>query len=1152
MHKRSINKILGLVLAITALMPNALAFAPSHYATQSKLANGKWVKIKISTSGVHQITAQELSAMGFSNPSAVKIYGSGGNMISEELDGTAPDDLVQVPVARYGDKMCFYAKGPVKFTLHGVQSDTPHFEREINSYSQNGYYFLTEEQGNDLPVAKKKWDGNGTIARPTSLDYFYHEQELASATFSGKDFLGEAIASTGIKIAYELPGLVENTPIYVNPAIAANSTAPAYINASMHHGGAVDEIKFTPLINSKIYAPASTFIHYNSASPVAGITPTVHNENGLVEMNAQAVNGKVNWSKLDYLIITYSHNNSMQHALNGQLRMGFNNVTEADRIEFPGIDANTVIWNIDNDAVPVQCEPNDYTNAEGKIVKSISPKLASKWSQYVAFDPGKSLLKISGYENVSNQNIHGLSTPDMVILTNSTFAQQAERIANMHRNRDGFTVHVIDQEQVFNEFSSGTPDAMAIRLMNKMFYDRDQNKFKYFLTLGCCSFDNRGLTSNKANRVICYESDCSNDESLSFVSDDFFGMLDDNSGRDIAASMLRIGIGRIPSSNLAEAKSDVDKLIKYVESPDYGVWRNNTLILGDNWNEGLHMFQAEGIGNLIENDLSTGMNVDKAYVPMFPMASNASEPGIATDSKTASGAKGRLIEALTRGQFFSSYVGHAGPISFSLKSNMWTMNDAQSTTYEHFPIMTIAACDVACIDGDRQGIGEIMFHKKDGGAIAVLASARTALAGGNDALNKAFINNLFTYKATGKMSRLGDAYMKAKQWFGTRSEPNKMQFSLIGDPAMKANYPKPLFKVTKVNDVAVGEATTIDIYPLQTLNIEAQVNNAEQQTVNTQFNGDATITLFDEKTFFKTVTPLVEGKDTPRDLYHPRNQIAQITGRVENGVFKGSITIPRNVEAEGKTGLLSLYAHMDNSEDMVNGGFAGVNIMPYNATYAVNDTQAPAITSMFFNDETSFAEGTVIAANSTLHIRATDNRSINTQSASVGGTMTLTLDDGAASYTNVKNYAVACDNGKTLNVTFPMTGLSTGRHTLTFSVYDVAGNKATRTISFVVGLASKASLAVEEIPAIEKATFNMESDLATNPEMTIKVTDATGHLVWLKKTSSFPVVWDLKDNNGKKITPGLYKYFGTYENGTEYGGTNINDLIVIDNYKKSN
>ena len=95
------RKLTKLQLACVAMMAllcvgYAYAFNPSIYATNSKLATGKWVKISIPESGVYEITYDELLEMGFSNPERVHIYGVGGNGINEKLNGSASDDLKPV------------------------------------------------------------------------------------------------------------------------------------------------------------------------------------------------------------------------------------------------------------------------------------------------------------------------------------------------------------------------------------------------------------------------------------------------------------------------------------------------------------------------------------------------------------------------------------------------------------------------------------------------------------------------------------------------------------------------------------------------------------------------------------------------------------------------------------------------------------------------------------------------------------------------------------------------------------------------------------------------------------------------------------------------------------------------------------------------
>jgi hypothetical protein len=117
MRNKYFLKLASVVLLVMCTITGAQALSLSRYATASKLKTGRWVKIQIPESGIYELTTAELSEMGFSDISKVRVYGNGGYQQSEVLDGSMPDDLVQVPVQRYGDKICFYAKGPVSIKL---------------------------------------------------------------------------------------------------------------------------------------------------------------------------------------------------------------------------------------------------------------------------------------------------------------------------------------------------------------------------------------------------------------------------------------------------------------------------------------------------------------------------------------------------------------------------------------------------------------------------------------------------------------------------------------------------------------------------------------------------------------------------------------------------------------------------------------------------------------------------------------------------------------------------------------------------------------------------------------------------------------------------------------------------------------------------
>ena len=420
----------------------------------------------------------------------------------------------------------------------------------------------------------------------------------------------------------------------------------------------------------------------------------------------------------------------------------------------------------------------------------------------------------------------------------------------------------------------------------------------------------------------------------------------------------------------------------------------------------------------------------------------------------------------------------------------------------------------------------------------------------NDMWNRFLLKGFFSYEAKGYMPTLGEAYKASKVGFAA-ANTNKLSLFLLGDPAIKVNYPLSLFNITEVNGTDVtAESAMAQVSPLCKFDIKAQVVDADGN-LDTSFNGDATVTLYDRQSYYTTLSFTIGGNSTTRDIYTPREKLAEVTGRVVNGQFTGTMIVPKAPQAKNEDVLLRVYAHKDNTDRMVNGLTHKITMLPYDESAAITDNQAPVVEAMYINDENGFAAGNVVGSSSMLYITASDNEGINVQPNAVDNTMTLVLDEGKSSYGDVTCYATTGEDGKVINIEFPLNNLSDGLHTITYTVYDMVGNCTTRTITFMVGQVGQAELVADALPAYldREVNFDLETNLSQTPEVIVRVTDATGKLMWKTTTNSFPVTWDMKDMNGNKVPAGLYRYFGTYNDGTNHGGTSINKLIVLDPLK---
>ena len=133
--------------------------------------------------------------------------------------------------------------------------------------------------------------------------------------------------------------------------------------------------------------------------------------------------------------------------------------------------------------------------------------------EFVLVRTDQSFISPEVVGEVENQNLHALEQKDMIIIAAKAFQTQAERLAEEHRATDGLTVEVVDPQSIYNEFSSGAPDATAYRRFMKMFYDRSVsagNAPKYLLCLRWI-YDNRGICSDvkniaRDNMLLTYQS----------------------------------------------------------------------------------------------------------------------------------------------------------------------------------------------------------------------------------------------------------------------------------------------------------------------------------------------------------------------------------------------------------------------------------------------------------------------------------------------------------------------------------------------------------------------------------------------------------------------------------------------------------------------
>ena len=181
--------------------------AKGNYAfkADSRLSEGKWVKIETGVSGLYQIPYSLLNEMGFKNPDKVGVWGKGGRVYSINFTDASEalpysDDIEQIAVIHDNNSLYFYAQGVENIVFE--TGKTPMFRRNaMNIYSNSGYYFLSDCE--DPCLAAESESEGMTQELLQGWGYVYHEKDLQlNTTNTGQLFWGESLLNP------ETPSLV--------------------------------------------------------------------------------------------------------------------------------------------------------------------------------------------------------------------------------------------------------------------------------------------------------------------------------------------------------------------------------------------------------------------------------------------------------------------------------------------------------------------------------------------------------------------------------------------------------------------------------------------------------------------------------------------------------------------------------------------------------------------------------------------------------------------------------------------------------------------------------------------------------------------------------------------------------------------------------
>ncbi len=1082
------------------------------YTNKSVLSSGRTVKIRVQEEGLYSFTYDELREMGFSNPKNVHLRGYGGELLNEDFTESNKyvDDLADQPVVDLGDKIAFYLRGVVGLTKINA-SATNYIGITENYSSDYSYYFLHEESSEAKRIEFAEELTEEEIKETTYTAIKWQKFDDINIAKTGRNWYGNKFSNGDSKtFSFSFTNLIagETGRIYSN-VLSASSTIGEF------------NLKTDLTDKSVSFDKAAKYDLGYEKIMEADVTQT--SSNSISATYDYTTGSTTGAGYIDYIIAAAKCN------LKGNVSYQMIPVTPSSteyNITYAALNSNSNIqvWDVS--------EIGDVKRVPTRLSKDsliFTVKTRPTVGRYILVNWGGGFPTPEVVGNVDNQNLHAFNNIEYVVVTNPEFIDQAKELAEFHQKEDGMNVAVVTAEQVFNEFSSGTPDPTAIRAFMKMLWDKaSESEYgiypQYLLLMGDGTYDNRGkLKKNDNNKMLTYQSVKSLNETSSYSCDDYFGYVEDGSigyNNLYTNKRINIGVGRFPVIKAEQAENLVNKVKQYY-ALEPGEWRTKVLALADDNEEqssssGYHSFlshQEEAISTI--ETVEPRMNITRFYWDNFTC-------DMSGGSRRYPEVTAAITKKFTEGSLIFNYLGHSSYNAISAEHS-YSISQVQTIYNKIYPVWFAGSCNLSQYDDFRTSYGEEIMLNPNGGAIASIGAVRTAYASPNLSLDKDFLKQAFNPE---NEYRLGKIYRAAKTARGQDS--NKMVYILLGDPGLKLKVPELNIAVDSIvtlnSDGSVSKTDTLKA--LSKVKIYCHVEDESGNTLK-QFNGIVNATLKDKEV--KAFTKGNKNGIDPYTYYDRQSTLYTGSSIVTNGEFELQMIIPKDINYNIDFGRLSMYAY-DESNGWDAMGADETLYIGGSAPDVTPDSVGPNLVVTTNGD--NYKDGYKVNPNPMIYVDLSDASGINATGSSIGHNITLTIDDNTKNVISLNSYfkynTASCTEGR---VEYHIEeALSEGWHTIKIKAWDLQSNSSESTIRIYVNesLAPEIeTLTVYPNPAKDKFTAYIKTNRPDEVQtVECSLTEVSGREILRKEFKDKPtdgtwnIEWDLNENG--KIASGLY------------------------------
>ena len=1048
--------------------------------------DGRWFQFFLNEDGIISIPYSTLSSsisdISQVDPRSCSIFMSQelGRSRTQATNQDLAENLVELAILVSGeedgsfdpnDKIIFYGRGSSGFDLLGEN-----IQWHQNVYfSSNSCWLLvpdnSEERGKRIEPETQPQ--SGTLIE-YGLSSYHAESDLINLKASGTEWVGSPILAGGSQpILADLPDPKSGVNMSVSARFRGHSvteTSTSYHELTLLHGS---------LNGDQI---GSTMSWSGTASrTLSDNTPDISLDNGSNVFYIKNSSTDANSSPyLDYFEIQYGR----ELSFSGEYEFVSPLIGQDVRFSFSGeITESVQLWDISDPASPgiVPIDDSGYSNVTLPF---------STLSRFVVFDISD-LNSVTDLELKEDQQFHMLRQTGIqanyFIIGPEQFRDEAIDLVELRNPARYASI-----ESIYDEFSAGNPDPMAIRSFIQWTQEAWQSPApNCALLLGDGGYDYRNITGQSSIVVPTIQVQ----SSRTYATDDLLAT--------VYGSIPEIATGRYPAKNEEEVVHFVEKVLEIETNPNFGPWRQRVTLVADDAArpEPSHGSIATGKSHTLNSEQLAAIvppfiYIDKLYMMEYPEVSDASAYGVIKPAATEA-----LFNSLSSGTAIISYIGHGSAYQLAqeklLHMDRGDLN--QINTGTKLPLWVVGTCSFGHFDDPlTESFSEELIREPMNAASMVISTSRPITVTGNER----YTQDLFEYMFNnGEVSdaKVGILLQSIKD--GTSEA---QYFHLFGDPAMQLPMPKEI-----LSDLTISPDT------LKTL--ETGTYSGSQSLI--QNSGNGFVTLLDAD---RDVTREYEISSETYTLSYTLPGATLFRGlfSFSGPSFNGDIRIPQDISYADDPARLLTYIHNDENE--AGGAISSIQLAGGSGT---QDTFGPQISFETITG-TGLEQGDHFPENEDLIIRLSDPLGINLTNET-GHEIMLTDMNTNNFLTITDDFYYNQNSIITGTINYPVVGQ--GIH-IKIKAWDNANNPSEKEIKLYRTQVNKLEI---------YNAYNFPNPFATSTQFTFEVTqniDLTLDLYTLggRRIKSFEkfnlsagyhtIDWDGLDSFGGNIANGVYLY----------------------------